>query len=105
MVACTVLDRDDLDIGVFGFDPVDEPVAALDAGAAGLVMDDKRDLPYPPINSAILSAASAAAAMLLVAAVVTGMSLSTPERSDEGMLASFAEAVIKPLRTGVYKHR
>ena len=35
--------------------------------------------PSPPISSAILSAARAAAATLSVAAVVTGMSLSTPE--------------------------
>ncbi|MCY1375695.1 hypothetical protein D9M69_631280 [compost metagenome] len=47
--------------------------------------------PSPPIFSAILSAARAAAATLLVVAVVTGMSLSTPESNAiTGMLAALA---------------
>src|SRR5512133_2884895 len=47
--------------------------------------------PSPPISSAILSAAMAAAATLSVAAVVTGMSLSTPESKPmTGILAALA---------------
>src|SRR2546430_17390339 len=47
--------------------------------------------PLPPMSVAMLSAAAAAAAMLSVAAVVTGMSLSTPESKPmTGMFASFS---------------
>src|ERR671934_935091 len=45
--------------------------------------------PEPPMRLTILSAAAAAAAMLSVAAVVTGMSLSTPEsKPTTGIFAS-----------------
>ena len=48
-------------------------------------------LPAPPMSSAILSAARAAAATLSVAAVVMGMSLSTPESNAmTGMPLSLA---------------
>ena len=58
--------------------------------------------PSPPINSAILSAARAAAAILSVAAVLTGISLSTPESKPmTGMLAAlaFSSSGIKALES------
>src|SRR5690606_25742670 len=44
MVAAAILHVDDLNVGVGFFDAVDKAVATVDAGAAGLVVDDDRDL-------------------------------------------------------------
>ena len=73
-------------------------------------------LPSPPISSAILSAASAAAATLSVVAVVSGMSLSTPEsKAMTGMPASCAccssgiaawlSSAAKPMASGLLGER
>ena len=61
------------------------------AGHAGLVVHHQGDLAVPPTASAMCLAASAAAARLSVAAVVSGMSLSTPESNAiTGMSCDFA---------------
>ena len=69
MVAAAVLDVDDLDVRMLGLHLVEEAVAPIDAGAAGLIMHDDRDFacvadqPRPSCRRR-----SPAAAMLSVAA-------------------------------------
>ena len=69
-----------LDVRLVVLHLVDEAVAALHAGLAEVwSCTTSATLPLSPMSSAMCLAASAAAALLSVAAVVSGMSLSTPE--------------------------
>ncbi len=46
LIAATILDVNDFDIGVFSFHLIDETITAVNTGAAGLVMDDDGNLPF-----------------------------------------------------------
>src|SRR5262249_59916213 len=56
VVARAVLDADNLDVAILSLDPVDEAVAAVDAGTARLGVDDGGDFagpagrPRPPVR-------------------------------------------------------
>src|SRR4029079_14899209 len=43
VIAAAVLDVDDFDLGVLGLHPVDEAIAPVDAGPAGLIVDHGGD--------------------------------------------------------------
>ena len=80
------------DVRVVRLHLVDEAVAAVDAGAAGLVVDDHGDLARAADQLGhVLGGLARRRPELSVAAVVTGMSLSTPESNAiTGIFASLA---------------
>src|SRR5439155_10265470 len=45
LITTAVLRADDLDVGILGLHLLQEAIPAVDAGAAGLVMDNEADLP------------------------------------------------------------